>query len=181
MVGNRERVLHAAVELLAEKGIRGLTHLQVDSHAALPKGSTSNIFRSRAALLLGVAQHMATREQPAVIAGFSAESADELIESLTQLFHNLVTAGRTTTTARLVLFTEAIHDSEVRDALLAGWSLLRVTVRPALVRLGSPDPDFGVQAIAVCFEGMFIQVLGRGADVSPERHLAIAVRGALFA
>src|SRR5262245_42599709 len=51
---SRELVLlDAAIEVLAERGTRGLTHRAVDARAGLPLGSTSNRFRTRNALLGG--------------------------------------------------------------------------------------------------------------------------------
>ena len=44
-------VAEAAITLLAERGMRGLTHRAVDEAAGLPPGSTSNLARTRAALL----------------------------------------------------------------------------------------------------------------------------------
>ncbi|WP_308201381.1 TetR/AcrR family transcriptional regulator [Sphaerisporangium perillae] len=41
----------AAITLLVERGMRGLTHRAVDEAAGLPLGSTSNLARTRAALL----------------------------------------------------------------------------------------------------------------------------------
>ncbi|MEU4544024.1 TetR/AcrR family transcriptional regulator [Nonomuraea dietziae] len=46
-----EAVAEAAITLLAERGMRGLTHRAVDELAGLPPGSTSNLARTRAALL----------------------------------------------------------------------------------------------------------------------------------
>src|SRR5690606_29995500 len=111
--------------------------------------------------------------------GFNVESERELVTSLTALFTSLTTTGRTLTSARMALFVEAIHDREVREALFAGWSILSETIRAALARLGASDPEFGAEVIAVCFEGLFLRVLGRDQQLDPERHLTIAVRGAL--
>jgi hypothetical protein len=48
----REEVIaDAAITLLVERGMRGLTHRAVDEVAGLPLGSTSNLARTRAALL----------------------------------------------------------------------------------------------------------------------------------
>ncbi|MFF0312628.1 TetR/AcrR family transcriptional regulator [Streptosporangium sp. NPDC004379] len=44
-------VAEAAITLLAERGMRGLTHRAVDEEAGLPPGSTSNLARTRSALL----------------------------------------------------------------------------------------------------------------------------------
>ncbi len=47
----RTQILDAAIDILAETGVGGLTHRQVDRHAQLPAGTTSNYFRTRQALL----------------------------------------------------------------------------------------------------------------------------------
>lgn len=39
------------IELLGTQGLRALTHGRVDARAGLPRGSTSNHFRTRQALL----------------------------------------------------------------------------------------------------------------------------------
>ncbi|MEU3571011.1 TetR/AcrR family transcriptional regulator [Kitasatospora sp. NPDC036755] len=44
-------IADAAIALIAERGLRGLTHRAVDEEAGLPAGSTSNLARTRAALL----------------------------------------------------------------------------------------------------------------------------------
>src|SRR5262245_58771127 len=47
----RAQILDAAIGILADTGVAGLTHRQVDSRAGVPAGTTSNYFRSRQALL----------------------------------------------------------------------------------------------------------------------------------
>ena len=55
----RRELCDAAIELLAEHGAKGLSHLKVDAHAGVPDGTTSFYFRTRSALLLAVAERMA--------------------------------------------------------------------------------------------------------------------------
>ncbi|WP_240431040.1 TetR/AcrR family transcriptional regulator [Mycobacterium kyogaense] len=56
----RRRLLcDAAIALLAEQGPRGLSHLKVDRQAGVPDGTTSFYYRTRAALLHGVADQLA--------------------------------------------------------------------------------------------------------------------------
>src|ERR1700761_2889176 len=57
-----DRVADAALALLAERGTRGLTHRAVDEAAGLPQGSTSNIARTRRALLELAVRRLADRE-----------------------------------------------------------------------------------------------------------------------
>ena len=47
----RNRILDAAIDILCDDGVGGLTHRQVDSRTGLPAGTTSNYFRTRNALL----------------------------------------------------------------------------------------------------------------------------------
>ena len=55
----RAQILNAAIDLLVDVGIGGLTHRQVDDRAALPAGTTSNYFRTRLALLEATADRTA--------------------------------------------------------------------------------------------------------------------------
>ncbi len=50
----RRELCDAAIELLAEDGARGVTHLRVDRRAGVADGTTSFYFQTRAALLRGV-------------------------------------------------------------------------------------------------------------------------------
>ncbi|GAA0637739.1 hypothetical protein GCM10009535_12750 [Streptomyces thermocarboxydovorans] len=55
-------VADTALALLAERGMRGLTHRAVDVAAGLPQGSTSNVARTRQALLEPAVRRLADRE-----------------------------------------------------------------------------------------------------------------------
>lgn len=59
MVTRREAILEAVIELLATRGMEGVTHRAVDEVAELPKGSSSYYFPKKAALLVGASQHLA--------------------------------------------------------------------------------------------------------------------------
>ena len=63
MPTRRNEILIGAVSVLARGGPRALTHLSVDAAAELPKGSTSNHFRTRDALVQGVLGHLVKTEQ----------------------------------------------------------------------------------------------------------------------
>jgi len=47
----RNQILDAAIDILCDDGVGGLTHRQADSRAGVPAGTTSNYFRTRQALL----------------------------------------------------------------------------------------------------------------------------------
>lgn len=60
----RSELADAAIAVLAREGARGLTHRAVDRHAGVPAGTTSNYFRSRAALLEGLTARIGERLSP---------------------------------------------------------------------------------------------------------------------
>ncbi|MEU7280096.1 TetR family transcriptional regulator [Streptomyces sp. NPDC045431] len=62
MTARAELIADAALALLAERGMRGLTHRAVDERAGLPQGSTSNHARTRQALLEAAVRRLADRE-----------------------------------------------------------------------------------------------------------------------
>jgi len=110
MRSNRDRALDAAIDLLGTEGLRALTHARVDQRAALPRGSTSNYFRTRAALLQGVVDAMVAQESPAVDFAFAPRTTTELVDELCRLFDLMVGPNRVMTTARMTLLLEAGHD-----------------------------------------------------------------------
>ncbi len=54
----RRELCDAAIQLLADDGAKGLSHLKVDGRAGVPDGTTSFYFRTRSALLQAVAERM---------------------------------------------------------------------------------------------------------------------------
>ena len=82
MTAIKTSVVEAAVDLVGTEGLRALTHARVDERAGLPKGTTSNYFRSRQALLSGVVDGIVDHELPSVGVAFSPSTPDELVGSL---------------------------------------------------------------------------------------------------
>ncbi len=54
----RRELCDAAIALLAEDGVRGLSHRKVDGRLAVPDGTTSFYFRTRSALVHAAAQRV---------------------------------------------------------------------------------------------------------------------------
>ena len=178
-MSNRDRALAAAVDLLGTEGLRGLTHARVDDRADLPKGSASNYFRSRAALLDGVVDWMVRQETPQVEATFRPESPEELIDQLCALYEFMTGPNAVTVTARMVLWVEAATNPRVREALLRGRASMASMLIPALAGLGVRDPLAVSDTLGACVQGLFLQQFARGEAIDPRPLLEIIVRGAL--
>jgi len=176
---NRERALDAAIELLAAGGPRALTHARIDAAAGLPKGSTSNDFRTRSALLAGVTEAIVQREAAGVTAALTPASPAELVEACCALLDIVTVQQRTVTAARLALFLEAAHEPALAAPLAQGRAVLAGTVEGVLTRLGAPDARAGAAALMACFEGLILHRIARGQDGDARAAFTVAVRGAL--
>lgn len=179
MISGRARAVEAAIELVGTGGLRALTHARVDEQAGLPKGSTSNYFRTRDALLAGVADGILERELPAVGVAFDPRSAADLVDGLCALFDHLASANRVVTTARLVLFMEASHDAGLREALSRGRASMESLAVVPLARLGARDPRGAGLLIAACFEGLLLHRIGRHDPTDPRPVFESVVSAAL--
>jgi DNA-binding transcriptional regulator YbjK len=108
-MGRRDEVLDAAITVLGEQGLRGLTHRAVDATAGVPSGTTSNYFRTRDALLDGVVSRVVRRERPS--------SGGDLIEVLTAFVSAALTTNRNLTLARFALLVEAANRPHLQRTL----------------------------------------------------------------
>jgi DNA-binding transcriptional regulator YbjK len=175
----KERAIEAAIDLVGTEGLRALTHARVDERAGLPRGSTSNYFRSRQALLSGVVDGLVERDLSAVDVAFSPNSPEELIGALCAVFEHITSVNRTVTTARLVLFMEASHNPELREALSRGRAAMEALGVVSLARLGAREPQTAAVAVAACFEGLLLHRIARHDPTDPRPILELVVRAAL--
>ncbi|KAA6435201.1 TetR family transcriptional regulator [Agrococcus sediminis] len=178
MSTTRDRVVAAAIELLGTEGARGLTHRRVDERAGLPEGSTSNHFRTRAALVEGASDGLVAAEMLGLRA-MRVESADDLVEQSAQLIELVTGPLRVATAARHVLFLEAAHDVRLRERISASRAGYVAVVEGALRDLGAPEPERAAEALMAASEGIILHRIARGDASDPRPALAIVVRGAL--
>lgn len=179
MTALRARVLDAAIELLGTKGLKALTHRRIDGQAELPPGSTSNYFRTRDALLCGVAEAILEREVAGMGAAFAPRSADELLDALVALLDRTTKDQRTLTSARLALFMEASHDPALRETLGQGRTILEAALRRMLHDLGVSDTVTSARAMMACAEGLILHRIARHDDSDIRPVLDLVVRAAL--
>lgn len=156
----RRQLLDAAVEVVAEQGLRGLTHRAVDRRAGVAEGSVSAYFRTRQALQVAAAEHVA-----ASLAADVEELAAELAErpgdrdralELTQALFDRWLADGSLVRARLELTMEAGRDPAVAE-VLAGWrSRLVEVVEQILTTAGKLHSAVRAEALVASFDGLLI-------------------------
>lgn len=126
-----EAVARAAVEVLGEKGAGGLSHRAVDRHAGLPEGSTSNHFRTRAALVDAVCRYLTDHDLAGLETASSRLAAqgrmtpDAAAEGLVAVIRNWTETEAVFTAARLELFLIAHRDPAVAARLAEGRRAFR--------------------------------------------------------
>jgi DNA-binding transcriptional regulator YbjK len=166
-----ELVAETAITLLAERGMRGLTHRAVDEAAGLPPGSTSNLARTRSALLELTLARLTEVESdmfaPVLdVAGLNMP--DMLAEMTAQALWAQLTTGRRRTIARYELAMEATRRPELRKIYDEAGSRFRDPAVAILSAVGSSDPVRHGRQMVTFGEGViFDAIAGAGAGAEP--------------
>ncbi|KES05940.1 TetR family transcriptional regulator [Streptomyces toyocaensis] len=157
-------VADTALALLAERGMRGLTHRAVDEAAGLPQGSTSNLARTRQALLELAVRRLAERE--ARVLGLHEmpdprAGAGPLVDAMAVAAHRALTRNRALTLARYELALEATRRPELRAYFDAAGARFREQLTALVTGLGSGDPERHALSLIAWADGlMFSCVAG---------------------
>ena len=169
----RRDLCDVAIELLAEDGARGLTHLRVDRRAGLPDGTTSFYFQTRAALLRGAVDRVIQLDVTDFTAAMTAPpTGDRAASLLSRLADQAMRTGiepeRSRARARFELLMVAARDPEL-GALFQELMDQFVAISEAAVaqlQPGDQPPDDELikeQAFAVVtFLGGFLFRLANG-------------------
>ncbi|UNK71801.1 TetR family transcriptional regulator [Microbacterium sp. H1-D42] len=172
----RHRALDAAVTLVGTDGVRALTHGRVDAAAALPPGSTSNHFRTRAALLAGVIEWMAQQERsdadPPHI-----HTRDEFVTALTGMIAAQSGPFAVRTRARYALFLEA--DEDIARPLREQRESMERWVRSILLDLGGDLATTHTVFLMATCDGLLLHRTTIDPDASVEDVVSRAVDAAL--
>jgi DNA-binding transcriptional regulator YbjK len=181
MASTRNRALDAAADLLGEQGIRALTHARVDDRAGLPKGSTSNWFRTRDALVAGVITWLAEVERAEFAAGGAPRitSPDELVDALSGFIALQTTqlAGRTR--ARYSMFLEGSNDPTLLAPLLQQREVYVEWTTALLAGIGAASPARAARTLMATSEGLVFHRLTVDPDAEIRPVIERAVRACM--
>ncbi|MFF3088069.1 TetR/AcrR family transcriptional regulator [Streptomyces nojiriensis] len=176
MASDRRTLLaDAALDVLADEGMRGLTHRAVDRRAVMPPGTTSAYYRTRAALLtalvtrlvhLDQAELQATAEQFPLL-----RTAGELVDGMVVLTRRRLTGeGRRRSLARYACTVESVRDPELREILVPRENVGREAVRLFLAGHGVrvTDVENRTHTLLTCIDGLVFDRLVAGGEVPRE-------------
>ncbi|MFI5520744.1 TetR/AcrR family transcriptional regulator [Streptomyces platensis] len=194
-VPRHERIADAALTLLAERGMRGLTHRAVDEQAGLPQGSTSNVARTRAALLETAVRRLAEREaavlttreragagpaeaaraeaEPAGPGAGAEDSGAAVAEALSLALHRYLSRHRELLLARYELALEATRRPELRAVYDRAGRAFREPMAAMLAAVGSADPERHAMSMVAWCDGILFSC------IAGQFHAAVPTRAAL--
>lgn len=169
--------------MLADTGMRGLTHRAVDRAANLPPGTTSAYFRTRQALLTALVGRLVAVDQAELREAGSRtpvlRDADELTAGLVAFTgQRLDGAGRRRSLARYACAIESVHHPELREILVPRENLARQAVQDFLAAQGVKDAEERTITLLTCVDGLVFDRLVNGGSVS-EREIRGLVSAAL--
>ncbi|MGW6205583.1 TetR/AcrR family transcriptional regulator [Streptomyces sp. NPDC055089] len=173
-------ITDAALALLTERGMRGLTHRAVDERAGLPQGSTSNYARTRQSLLEATVRRLAEREarvlapgelpMPGATPGGGTESGgstppgpsgpaappgpDALIAGLAAALHRYLTRHPDLLVCRYELALEATRRPGLRAFYDATGRQFREPLEALMTAAGSSEPERHALSLVAWCEGL---------------------------
>ncbi|MET9658177.1 TetR family transcriptional regulator [Streptomyces sp. NPDC006510] len=165
-------IADAALALLAERGMRGLTHRAVDERAGLPQGSTSNHARTRQALLEAAVRRLAVREArvlapgelpvpgatpengPATPGNAPTAGAEALVAGLALALHRYLTRHPELLLCRYELALEATRRPELREFYDATGRQFREPLMALMTAAGSAEPERHALSLVAWCEGL---------------------------
>jgi hypothetical protein len=151
-------VADTAITVLAEQGSRGLTHRAIDRAAGLPEGSTSNLFRTRDALLAATLRRQVEREMEMYATMPAPESIadiDSAARWMAALIHAFTSADNSElVSARYELFLEGQRRPTFRKLLDEVRDNFILMVDELLGRLGLERGKRNSMAVLVTLDGL---------------------------
>lgn len=179
MGSRREDLLDAAIAVLGESGIHGLTHRAVDVAAGLPAGSASNHFRTRDALLNAVAERFAARERAnweQLAIEICPTTPDGLARALAAFALDSTGSNRTLTLARYTILVEAAIYPPLRDQLTETGRRVNAWFTNWVRIAGSADPDRDAPIIMNHWTGIVLhQLANPGSSFDPYPQISALV------
>ena len=159
----RRRLLDAGLHVVADQGLRGLTHRAVDRQAGLPEGSCSAYLRTRKALLSALTEYVADTlaadcHRLAVAVQGCPGDEDRAVELTMQLFERWV-EERELLLSKLELSLEASRDPDLAEHLAVYRSRLVDVVAGIVAARDHEHSKERAETLVSSFDGILLAAL----------------------
>lgn len=185
----RSRLVEAAIEQVADEGMRGLTHRRVEQRAGVSQGLVKYHFGTLDGLTEAVVHHMADLELTSVMAidptrqAFALESGqmpDEVWQAARAAYDSII-ARPDLVRARFELYLHAARNPDLQEIIRAGRERFIDAVADSLP---SPDPRAGARMILALVNGLLLHQLSAPEavvdDLAPAYILAVGTAALVF-
>lgn len=161
MADRRTTLLDAALEIVGTQGMRGLTHRAVDLAAGVPAGSTSNLFRTREALVLGIVDRFIVREREMLTGPHDRVDAspEGVATALGRFVGRALGADRAVTLARYAILVETAQNPALREGMAVGADRVDTWTLDLITRAGSQDAARDLSVLANYVTGLVLHEL----------------------
>jgi len=161
----RRQLLDAALHVIADEGLKGLTHRAVDRQAGLPEGSCSAYWRTRQALQAALAAYVANEllaDVDRLAERVQAADPDEAttVDAAVDLFLHWLDQ-RELLVARLELTMAASRDPELSSVLTDHRARLVALVEQIMCAAGKEHGNLPAEALVASYDGVLLAALLR--------------------
>ncbi|WP_051551397.1 TetR/AcrR family transcriptional regulator [Nocardioides sp. URHA0020] len=160
----RRTLLDAALHVIADEGLKGLTHRAVDRRAGLPEGSCSAYWRTRSALEAALTEYVAA-SLLADVDGLTAQidvcpEDDEqaAVSATLELFLRWLDQ-RELLVARLELTMAATRDPDLAQLLADHRARLIAIVEEIMTATGKEQGAARAEALVASYDGILLSAL----------------------
>ncbi|MFE2377681.1 TetR/AcrR family transcriptional regulator [Streptomyces sp. NPDC059398] len=171
--GRRDRIIDAAIRIVRDHGIAGLSHRSVAAEADVPLGSTTYHFATLDELLIAALRKVSDHPRATVGAWVRAlaEPGEGLAVRLTALLERLVAGDRSGVRLEYELYLAALRREALRP-VAAEW--LDAFVEVVRAQVGGDAAT--ARALVALIDGLLIQLLLTGRAFDPEEVRETLVR-----
>ncbi|MCS5735688.1 TetR/AcrR family transcriptional regulator [Herbiconiux daphne] len=163
----RQALLEAAVTIVAQQGLRGLTYRTVATEAGVTYGLVKHHFGNWDTLLEEALEYSLQRS----LAGTELESTTPGFDDFAKNLVDFVNGDEEIQAFQFELALEARRRPELAPVLERVYSEYRAAVSRELLRNGIDDPDL-TWAIFAALDGMVLQQMVFGAEAATRRAIA---------
>lgn len=177
----RHVILNGVLELLATRGLEGVTHRAVDEVAGLPQGSSSYYFPKKVALLTAASQHLAAlleKDCDELQVGFANAAAqkgwDAAVDHVAKELVAYADKARHLFLARMELTLAAARRDELADVGARLTVAARQPIEFFLKLISQGRADIPIEACAGLIDGITLMyATGQGPKPTTDQIVAV--------
>jgi len=181
----RIEIIDAAIEVMAQVGLVGLSMRVVANQAQMPLGALSYYFDDKSDLVAQAFQQLSDREIERVVRTAEQLQPTMSAEQLADLVADMIIDGFTSPQGAIVtryeLVTEASRDERLRP-MFEAWYVAMVPALSRLFRdLGSHQPELDSRTVMAVMAGLEIDNIYRPLGPVDKRRIRATIRHAFRA